>query len=98
MTPPLIQSHNRDEVRSYCVGQTEDAIEYLLGDRQTGDETADLWACVEEAWERRHLNTMHGGNAIAALVAKGVSYREIEQRLGIPRSTAQRWAVPPDKA
>jgi len=35
---------------------------------------------------------------IAALVEAGLSFREIKQVTGIPRTTAQRWAIPPKRA
>lgn len=76
----------------------DEALEALLGDRRTGDPTADLLEALREAMRRREQNTAHGGAVIAALVDAGLSYRDIEQATGIPRATAQRWAVPPKRA
>jgi hypothetical protein len=77
----------------------DEALEaLLLGDRRTGDATADLIAALREAMRRREQNTAHGGAVIAALVETGLSYHDIEQATGIPRTTAQRWAVPPRRA
>lgn len=76
---------------------TNEALDALLGERRTGDERADLVAAAREAMDRRERNTQHGGTVLAALVDAGVSYREIERLTGIPRATAQRWAVPPER-
>lgn len=70
----------------------EEALAALLGDRQGGDLVADLVEGAKEAMHRRQRNTMHGGLVIEALRQAGLSWREIEQRTGIPRTTAQRWA------
>lgn len=75
----------------------EDALGELLRGEETGDRRADLLAAVEEAWRRRRVNTEAGAAVIAALVAGGLTYREIESLTGIPRTTAQRWATPPDR-
>ncbi len=75
----------------------DEALAELLGEQRSGDMRADLIAGAREAMRRRERNTEHGGAVIAALVAAGLSYREIEQVTGIPRATAQRWAVPPKR-
>jgi len=74
---------------------TEEALQALLGDARTGELRADLLAALAEAMRRRERNTAHGGAVIAALLEHGLSYREIEAATGVPRTTAQRWAVPP---
>ncbi|MFN2539566.1 MAG: helix-turn-helix domain-containing protein [Mycobacteriales bacterium] len=77
----------------------EEALAALLGDRQTGDLVADLVEGAQEAMRRRQRNTLHGGAVIEALREQaGLSWREIEQRTGIPRTTAQRWAETPPAA
>lgn len=76
----------------------EEALEALLGARRTGDLSADLIAAAKEAMDRRERNTLHGGAVIAALRDSGLSWREIEQATGIARTTAQRWAEPPERA
>ena len=48
--------------------------------------------------DRRERNSQHGGAVLAALVEQGLSWRQIEQATGIPRTTAQRWAEPPKRA
>jgi hypothetical protein len=75
----------------------DEALAELLGEQRSGDMRADLIAGAREAMRRRERNTEHGGAVIAALVEVGLSYREIEQVTGIPRATAQRWAVPPKR-
>lgn len=75
----------------------DDALDALLGPRRTGDLAADLAGAAREAMARRERNTEHGGAVIAAMVESGMSYRDIERETGIPRTTAQRWAVPPTK-
>ncbi|MGQ0777261.1 MAG: hypothetical protein ACT4NY_23080 [Pseudonocardiales bacterium] len=76
----------------------DEALDALLGEARTGDMRADLIAAAKEAMDRRERNTQHGGAVIAALVEIGLSYRVIEQTTGIPRATAQRWAIPPERA
>lgn len=76
----------------------EEALEALLGSERTGDQRADLIAAAKEAMERRIRNTEHGGAVIAALHEAGMSWREIEIATGIARTTAQRWAEPPERA
>lgn len=76
----------------------DEALDALLGEARTGDMRADLIAAAKEAMDRRERNTQHGGAVIAALVEMGLSYRVIEQVTGIPRATAQRWAIPPERA
>lgn len=76
----------------------DEALEALLGDRRTGDTSTDLVEALKEAMRRRESNTAHGGTVIAALLETGLSYRQIEEATGIPRTTAQRWAVPPKRA
>lgn len=76
----------------------DEALDALLGSRRTGDTPADLIAAAKEAMERRKRNTEHGGAVIAALRDSGMSWREIEAATEIPRTTAQRWAEPPEGA
>jgi hypothetical protein len=76
----------------------DEALTALVGEERTGDLRADLIEAAKEAMRRRERNTIHGGAIIAALVEAGLSYREIEQATGIPRATAQRWAIPPKRA
>jgi uncharacterized protein YerC len=76
----------------------DDALDSLLGSRGTGDRRTDLVAAAREAMARRERNTEDGGAVIAAMLEDGLSYRDIERLTGIPRTTAQRWAVPPPKA
>lgn len=76
----------------------DEALDALLGDRRTGDLQADLIAAAIEAMDRRERNSQHGGAVLAALTETGLSYRDIERATGIPRTTAQRWAVPPERA
>ncbi len=77
---------------------TDEALDALLGDQLTGDTRTDLLDALKEAMRRRERNTAHGGAVIAALLDAGLSYRQIEEATGIPRATAQRWAVPPKRA
>jgi hypothetical protein len=74
------------------------ALEHLLGANRSGDERTDLIRALHEAMRRREQNSRDGGAVIAALVQSGLSYRQIEELTGIPRSTLQRWATPPGKA
>jgi hypothetical protein len=76
----------------------DEALDALLGPQRTGDLRADLIAGAKEAMERRKRNTEHGGAVIAALREAGMSWRDIEAATGIPRTTAQRWAEPPERA
>ena len=75
----------------------EEALAELLGQRRTGDVRADLIMGMNEAMQRRERNTELGGAVIAALRDEGLSYRDIENATGVPRTTAQRWAVPPKR-
>ncbi len=75
----------------------DEALDALLGDRRTGDQRTDLIAAAKEAMDRRERNSQHGGAVLAALVDQGLSWRQIEQATGIPRTTAQRWATPPER-
>jgi hypothetical protein len=72
-----------------------EALDALLGDARTGDIRADLIEAAKEATRRRESNTEHGGAVIAALRETGMSWRDIETATGIARTTAQRWAEPP---
>ncbi len=74
-----------------------EALDALLGSDRTGDMRADLIAGAREAMDRRERNSEHGGAVIAALRATGMSWRDVEVATGIPRTTAQRWAEPPDR-
>lgn len=76
----------------------EEALAALLGDRQSGDLVDDLVEGAREAMRRRQRNTLHGGLVIEALHQAGLSWRQIEERTGIPRTTAQRWADTPPAA
>lgn len=73
----------------------DEVLVELLGDQRTGDAHADLIEAAKEAMRRRRHNTLLGGAVIAALRETGMTYREIEEITGIPRTTAQRWAIPP---
>jgi hypothetical protein len=84
--------------KGWRVADVEEALASLLGERRTGDKRADLIAAAKEAMRRRERNTVDGGAVIAALVALGLSYREIERATGIPHVTAHRWATPPADA
>ncbi len=75
----------------------DEALDALLGAARTGDMRADLIAAAKEAMRRRVLNSQHGGAVIDALHNQGLSWREIEQATEIPRTTAQRWAEPPQR-
>lgn len=75
----------------------DEALDELLGDRRSGDATADLIEATREAMRRRERNTAHGGAVIAALREAGLSWRDIETQTGIPKATAQRWADPPKR-
>ncbi|MGH3710524.1 MAG: hypothetical protein ACRDRU_14585 [Pseudonocardiaceae bacterium] len=69
-----------------------------LGVQRSPDQRADLIAGAREALRRRERNTRDGGAVIAAMVALGMSYRDIEAATGIPHVTAHRWATPPRDA
>jgi hypothetical protein len=73
------------------------ALEALLGDQRTGDMRTDLIEGLREAMRRPERHAEHGGAVIAALVDMGLSYRDIEHVTGLPRTTAQRWASPPER-
>lgn len=76
----------------------DEALDALLGERRTGDLRSDLITAAKEAMDRRQRNTQHGGAVIAALHDQaGMSWREIEEATRIPRTTAQRWAEPPER-
>jgi hypothetical protein len=75
---------------------SDEAIAELLGEARTGDRHADLIAAAKEAMARRERNTLLGGLVLAALHDE-MSWREIEQATEIPRTTAQRWAEPPQR-
>jgi hypothetical protein len=72
----------------------DEALAELLGARRTGDVRSDLMMGLHEAMRRRDRNTEVGGAVIAALRDEGLSYRDIENATGVPRTTAQRWGVP----
>ena len=76
----------------------EEALDALLADRRTGDLDRDLIEAAKEALDRRIKNTQHGGAVIAAMVERGMSYRDIEKATGTPKSTAARWSVPPTES
>lgn len=76
----------------------EEALVNLLGERRTGDRSADLIAAAKESLRRREQNSMDGGAVIAALRDElGMSYRDIERTTGISYVTAHRWATPPQR-
>jgi hypothetical protein len=75
----------------------EEALDVLLGDQRTGDMRTDLIEGLREAMRRPDPNAEHGGAVIAALVDMGWSYRDIEHVTGLSRTTAQRWAIPPER-
>ncbi|MBV9059785.1 MAG: hypothetical protein JOZ09_11570 [Pseudonocardiales bacterium] len=60
-------------------------VQWIDGHRRLG---------MNEALRRRDRNTELGGVVIAALRDEGLSYRDIENATGVPRTVAQRWAVP----
>jgi hypothetical protein len=72
----------------------DEALAELLGDRRTGEVRADLIMGMNEAMRRRDRNAELGGVVIAALRDESLSYRDIENATSVPRTTAQRWAVP----
>lgn len=76
----------------------EAALRSLLGDKRTGSRLRDLVLAAREAMARRVRNSEDGAAVIAALVESGLSYRMIEAKTGIPKTTAQRWAAPPERA
>ncbi|MGH4007842.1 MAG: hypothetical protein ACRDTH_06725 [Pseudonocardiaceae bacterium] len=73
------------------------ALNALLSGQRTGEQRADLVAAAREAMARRVRNSEHGGAVLAALRDLGLSWRDIEAATGIPRTTAQRWAEPPEQ-
>lgn len=73
----------------------DDALAALLGSRRRRATDANLWAAAQETVDRRARNSEHGGAVFAELVARGVTYRDIERRLGISKSTVARWAASP---
>jgi hypothetical protein len=75
----------------------DEALAELLGERRTGDVRAGLIMGMNEAMRRRERNTELGAAVIAALRDEGLSYRDIENATGVPRTTAQRWAAPPKR-
>lgn len=75
----------------------DEALDALLGPSRTGDQRADLIAAAKEAMDRRERNTAHGGAVIAALRDTGMTWRDVEAATGIARTTAQRWAEPPER-
>lgn len=72
-----------------------EALAALLGSRRRRATDANLWAAAQETVDRRARNSEHGGAIFAELVARGVTYRDIERRLGISKSTVARWAASP---
>lgn len=95
--PLSLVSHSCDthevDPEQALVGEALDAL--LSPAERTGDQVADLLAAARRSLERRRTNSIHGGAVIVALRTHGLSWREIEQRTGIPKDTAQRWATPP---
>jgi hypothetical protein len=91
-------SHRYDtgRVDSQLPTEVEEALSALLspGER-TGNAVTDLVAAAQRSLERRRTNSIHGGAVIAALRTHGLSWRQIEERTGIPKDTAQRWSTPP---
>lgn len=75
----------------------QEALRSLLGDHRTGSRLKDLVLAAREAMQRRIRNSSDGAAVIAALVEAGLSYRTIEAKTGIPKTTAQRWAAPPER-
>lgn len=73
----------------------DDVLNELLGDRRTGNLDADLNEAGREIWNRRHRNTLLGGIVLAAMRAKNLTWREIQDVTRIPIATAHRWALPP---
>jgi hypothetical protein len=75
----------------------DEALEALLGGQRTGDMRTDLIEGLKEAMRGRERNAERGGVVLAALVDMGLSYRDIEHVTGLPQTTAQRWAIPPER-
>lgn len=75
-----------------------EALSDLLPDGRTGDLHADLLAAARETWRRRNRNTETGAAVLAALIDSGMTYRQLEREVGIPKSVAHRWATPPAEA
>lgn len=73
------------------------ALRELLPNGGTEEPEDDLVAAAAEAWRRRHINTEAGAAVIGALNDRGLSYRQIAERTGIPAATAHRWARPPEQ-
>ena len=78
----------------------EQAITEVLGehhqvDQRTGDHRADLIAAARKLVEWRIANTERGAAVIDGMVALDISYRDIEELTGIPKSTAHNWKNPP---
>ena len=77
--------------------ELQEALAELLPDTPRGDLIDDLCLAARESMRRREVNSRNGGVVIAALRREGLSWREIERRTGISRTTAQRWAELPPK-
>lgn len=72
--------------------QLNAALDALLPpDQREGDPVDVLCAAAREALRRRTETVKYGGAVIAALRTLGLSWREIENRTGIPQATARRW-------
>lgn len=67
-----------------------EVIVNLIGQRYTGDETADLIDAGREAYERRVWNLWKGAMVLAALRNGGMTLKEITARTGWSKSTASR--------
>jgi hypothetical protein len=72
-----------------------EALDALLSlTERTSNEIEDVVAAARRSLERRRTNSIHRGAVMAALHDAGLSWRQIQQRTGIQKDTAQRWATP----
>lgn len=78
-----------------------EALAELVPGGPTGDLEADIRAAVAETWRRRKSNTAYGAVVLSAILDRrrpgGLTYRQLEVEFGIPKTTANRWATPPDQ-
>ena len=69
----------------------DEALTELLGNQpHDPDDHTALVTAAAEAWRRRHVNTEAGASVIAALLKGGLSYRQIHELTGIPRTGGPR--------
>jgi hypothetical protein len=62
---------------------------------RTGDARRDWATAVRVAMWRRQENTRLGAEAIAALRAQGVTWRDLQALTDVPWATARRWHESP---